>query len=92
VRLAMSLFDKLAPDLANDSVNEFKELLETNRSYDWAADTFIGADDVARERIIGCLKIVQPSIVRNFVDALDRRGLSIEIPSLNSIPDRPWHQ
>jgi hypothetical protein len=92
VRLAVSLFDKLAPDLANDSVNEFKELLETNRSYAWAADTFIGADAMARDRIVDSLKTAQPSVVRNFVDALDHKGLSIEIPSVNTVPDRPWHQ
>jgi hypothetical protein len=79
-RLAMTMFDRLPPELANKALDEFVILLDTGQSYDQMASIFESAPADVRRRIVQQLRAASPLTRQIFARVLYDRGLDVTIP------------
>ena len=83
-KLAFALFDQLPKDLADNAVDEFIKLLDTNR-LDWeSATVFEKLPVTAQNRILEHLASANAIARRGFADAVHRKGLE------SPVEPRPW--
>ena len=91
-RLAMAMFDRLPPELANKALDEFVTLLDTGRSYDDMASIFESAPADVQQRIVQQLRAASPLPRQIFARVLYDRGLDVTIPD-TAIPGlRSWER
>ena len=85
-----ALFDQLPKDLADNAVDEFIKLLDTNR-LDWeSATVFEKLPVTAQNRILEHLASANAIARRGFADAVHRKGLEVTIPGESPVEPRPW--
>lgn len=89
-RLSFSLFERLPPDLADDAIDEFINLVDTRRLYGETARTFAVAPVGAQTRIVEHLQTANPISRRAFATALYERGINVLIPGEIPPEARPW--
>jgi hypothetical protein len=91
-RLAMTMFDRLPPELANKALDEFVTLLDTGRSYDDMASIFESAPANLQQRIVQQLSAANPLPRQIFARVLYDRGLDVKIPDTTIPGLRSWER
>jgi hypothetical protein len=90
LRLALLLFKQLPPDLSNDAVDDFVNLVSTGQYYWQAAGMFIDARPLVQYRIIDRMKTANIALRQAFARTLHERGMDIDIPGVERPAPRPW--
>ena len=88
--LTFALFDRLPADLAHDSIDDFVHLLQTRQVYWEMAKIFENTSAVANAVSLSACKAPTPYPVRQFVNVLRDKGLTITIPDAVTSEPRPW--
>jgi hypothetical protein len=87
--LALSIFSQLPPDLANDAVDEFIKLVNTEELYSQTVQIFAGLAPEAQNRIVGKIDAVKAEPRQIFARMLYDEGIDVAIPGFHK-PQRPW--
>lgn len=88
--LALALFDRLPPDLADMAVMEFANLLNSRFDRE-AVAIFTGPGWRARNRLLAGLKNVSEIARESFARALYTDGYDVDVPGIRRPDPRPWH-
>jgi hypothetical protein len=80
-RFALSMFERLPPDLADAALNEFARMLDSG-FYDDTLALFTGPGWRLRDRLLPRLKDVAERYREAFAGALYRRGYDVEVPGI----------
>jgi hypothetical protein len=88
-RLAIALFPRLPPDLANDVVNEFVKLVNTGALYPETVAIFSRATPSVQQRLADALGSAKRVPREVFTRAIYDKGININIPGMEK-PSRPW--
>ena len=91
-RLAMTIFDRLPPELANKALDEFVILLDTGRTYDDMASIFESASADVQQRIVQQLRAASPLSRQIFARVLYDRGLDVTIPDTATPRPKSWER
>jgi len=90
-RLAFALFERLPTDLADDAIDEFVKLVDTEALYPETAAIFVSAGSTAQSRIIAHLKTVRDIPRQIFARTLQDKGMSVDVPDVyRPGSERPW--
>jgi hypothetical protein len=90
-RLAFALFERLPTDLADDAIDEFIKLVDTEKLYAETAAIFVGAGSTAQSRIIAHLKTARDVPRQSFARTLQDQGMSVDVPDIyRPGSERPW--
>jgi hypothetical protein len=89
-RAAFAKFEQLPPDLAENAIGEFVELLESEL-YEQAAEIFIGPAWPEHALILSRLTRTTYQDRQLFADALFRRGYVANVPGIARQDLRPWN-
>ncbi len=89
-RLALSMFARLSPDLADRAVVEFDRLLDSWIYWD-AIAIFEGPGWPIHDRLLASLKDVGLRQRQAFADALYAQGYDVVIPGVEARKPRPWY-
>jgi hypothetical protein len=88
-RLAIALFSKLPPDLADNAVDEFVKLVNTGQLYPETAKIFASAAPAAQKRLISALGSAKPTPREMFARTIYHDGINVTIPGVEGF-SRPW--
>jgi hypothetical protein len=88
-RLALSMFERLPPDLADDALNEFARMMDSG-FYDDTLAIFIGPGWPLRDKLLARLTGVQERYRDAFAQALYRGGYDVDVPGIPRRDPRPW--
>jgi hypothetical protein len=88
-RLAIALFPRLPSDLAEDAVDEFVNLVDTDSLYPETAEIFSSASPVVQQRLAEALSSAKPIPRETFARTIYDNGVNIQIPGVER-PSRPW--
>lgn len=88
-RLAIALFSRLPPDLAQDAVDEFVKLVNTGALYPETAAIFSSAAPSAQQRLARALGAAKRVPREVFGRTIYDKGINIDIPGVEK-PARPW--
>ncbi|MFZ0423996.1 MAG: hypothetical protein WAL80_14060 [Xanthobacteraceae bacterium] len=88
--LALSIFDRLPPDLANAAVGEFGRMVHSWIYWDTIA-IFTGPGWPIRDRLLASLGEVGQRQREAFSQALYAQGYDIAVPGIAPRDPRPWH-
>ncbi len=90
-RLAFALFERLPTDLADDAIDEFIKLVDTERLYPETAAIFDSAGSTAQSRIVAHLKTAKNVPRQIFMRTLQDKGMNVDIPNVDKPGGlRPW--
>jgi hypothetical protein len=89
-RVALSMFARLPPDLAERAVTEFDRLLDSWIYWD-AIAIFEGPGWPIRDRLLASLKAVGQRQRQAFADALYAQGYDLAVPGVEARKPRPWY-
>lgn len=89
-RFALAVFSALTPSLSETAVGEFARLVGSNY-FDAAADILEGPGWPMRDTLMSKLKSVGELNREVFAKVIYRRGINLEIPSVERPDWRPWH-
>ncbi len=90
-RLAFALFERLPTDLADDAIDEFIKLVDTEGLYPETAAIFVSAGSTAQSRIVAHLKTARDSPRQRFARTLQDKGMSVDVPDVyRPGSERPW--
>ena len=88
-RLALALFEQLPADLADDAIDDFVKLVDTDGLYPETVAIFASAAPAVQSRIVEHLKTAKAVSRQTFAKRLYDRGLDVNIPEVER-PARPW--
>jgi hypothetical protein len=86
-RLAFTVYEELPPDLANDAIDEFARLLQSDL-YDAAVEIFTGPAWPVRDQILPHLLNVSESRRRHFANILYWKDYDVIVPGIDP-PTQP---
>lgn len=86
---ALSVFERLPPDLAEKAIAEFTKIVGTDGLKNEAVAIFTGAGWRVRDRILPALQNVDRRHRQAFADALRGAGHSVEVPGTEAREGRP---
>jgi len=89
-RLAFLLYQQLPADLADDAINEFVKLVNTEQLSFQTAAIFENVPPVARSRIVEGLKGTTEVARRRLARVLRDDGFDVDIPGIAKPEARPW--
>jgi hypothetical protein len=89
-RLALSMFERLPPDLADSALNEFARMLDSGFYYEPIA-IFTGPGWRLRDQLLPRLKNVAERYRDAFAKALYQRGYDVDVPGIPRRDPRPWY-
>ena len=89
-RLAFALFEQLPPDLSDDAIKDFINLVDTRRLYWETAGIFESAPAVVQNRIVEHLRTTTAVSRQGFAEMLHLKGLDVAIPGESQPEARPW--
>jgi len=89
-RLALSMFERLPPDLAEAALSEFARMLDSG-FYEDPIAIFTGPGWRLRDQLLPRLKDVAERYRDAFYKALYQRGYDIEVPGIARRDPRPWY-
>jgi hypothetical protein len=84
-RLAFTVYEELPPDLANDALDEFARLLQSDL-YDAAVEIFTGPAWPVRDQILPHLSNVSESRRRHFANILYSKDYDVVVPGIDTPP------
>lgn len=87
--LALSIFPQLPTDLADDAVDEFIELVNTEQLYSQTVKIFAGLPPATQDRIVAKIGAVKAVPRQIFARMLYDDGIDVAIPGFRK-PERPW--
>jgi hypothetical protein len=87
-RVALSVIDKLPPDLAEAVINEFSGLVASGFD-DAAADSLGTASSPVRDRLLSRLSAISERQRRDFAKTLNARGYDLAVPGVTAPRLRP---
>ena len=88
-RLALAVFGQLPSDLAEMSIDEFANLLNSGFDYE-TAEILAGPGWKVRDRLLSRLKDVRESHRQIFAKMLYRNGYNVLVPGIKLADPRPW--
>ena len=91
-KIAFALFEQLPADLADDALDEFVKLIDTQRLYSETATIFANATPVVQKRIIDHLKNGAAIPRGIFARTLYDMGLDVKIPDTVIPGLRSWER
>jgi hypothetical protein len=89
-RLALSMFNRLPPDLADTAVNEFGHMVQSWMYWDTIA-IFTGPGWPIWDRLLASLKDVGEAQRDAFAKELYARGYIVDVPGISPREPRPWY-
>jgi hypothetical protein len=89
-RFALSMFERLPPDLAEAALSEFARMLD-NGFYDDPIAIFTGPGWRLRDQLLPRLKDVAERYRDAFAKALYQRGFNVAVPGIAPRDPRPWY-
>src|SRR5690348_5589922 len=90
LRLALLMFERLPPGLANDALNDFTNIMGTGQYYGPTVEMFIDASPLVQSRIVERLTAVSPTVRQAFARILRYQGMEVAIPGVEQPETRPW--
>ncbi len=89
-KLAITVLDRLPDDLSAQALDEFTELVETERLYPQSMAIFASAPPGTQARLAERLKTAKPVPRQVFARMLYDSGTDVTIPGVDATPSRPW--
>jgi hypothetical protein len=87
---ALSIYEKLPADLAEDALDEFAHMLASGFYWD-PVRIFTGPGWPVRDKLLAHLNDVPLQQRESFAKTLYREGYDIEVPGVPRPDPRPWH-